>query len=44
MWSEDSNLYIKVDDGKLLIVIVYVDDIIFDSNEKFISQRFASVM
>lgn len=42
--ATDNNLYIKVDDGKLLIVIVYVDDIIFGSNEESMSQRFAFVM
>jgi len=38
------NLYIKVGNGKLLIVIVCVDDIIFGSNEESVSQRYASFM
>ena len=33
-----------MDGGKLLIIIVYVDDIIFGSNEESMSQRFASIM
>ena len=31
--SADSNLYTKMDIDKLLIIVVYVDDIIFGSNE-----------
>ena len=42
--STDSNLYTNIDTGKLLIIVVYVDDIIFGSNEKSLSQNFASVM
>ena len=42
--SADSNLYIKVENDKLLILIVYVDDIIFGSNEEAMSQSFALVM
>eukprot|EP00253_Pinus_taeda_P021548 PITA_21548 len=41
--STDSNLYIKVENDKLLILIVYVDDIIFGSNEEAMSQSFALV-
>eukprot|EP00253_Pinus_taeda_P036533 PITA_36533 len=33
-----------MDTGKLLIIVVYVDDIIFGSNEESMSQNFASVM
>ena len=33
-----------VDDGKLLIVVVYVDEIIFGSYEDSMSQSFASIM
>ena len=40
----DSNLYTKIETDKLLIIIVYVDDIIFGSNEESMSQNFASVM
>eukprot|EP00253_Pinus_taeda_P014154 PITA_14154 len=42
--SADSNLYIKVENDKLLILVVYVDDIIFCSNEEAMSQSFALVM
>eukprot|EP00253_Pinus_taeda_P020694 PITA_20694 len=42
--SADSNLYIKIDNDKLLILVVYVDDIIFGSNEEVMSQTFALVM
>eukprot|EP00253_Pinus_taeda_P015824 PITA_15824 len=42
--SADRNLYIKIDNDKLLILVVYVDDIIFGSNEEAISQNFALVM
>eukprot|EP00253_Pinus_taeda_P010922 PITA_10922 len=40
----DSNLNIKIDNDKLLILVVYVDDIIFGSNEEAMSQNFALVM
>ena len=39
-----SNLYIKIYNDKLLILVVYVDDIIFGSNEEDTSQNFALVM
>ena len=42
--SADSNLYTKTKNDKLLIVVVYVDDIIFGSNEESMSQKFAYVM
>src|SRR6202142_803158 len=42
--SADSNLYIKIENNKLLILVVYVDDIIFGSNEEAMSQSFALVM
>ena len=42
--STDSNLYTKIEDDKLLIIVVYVDDIIFGSNEKSMSQKFSYVM
>ena len=42
--STDSNLYIKIDNDKLLILVMYVDDIIFGSNEEDMSQNFALVM
>ena len=40
----DSNLYIKTENDKLLIVVVYVDDIIFGSNKESMSQKFSSDM
>ena len=33
-----------IETDKLLIIFVYVDDIIFGSNEESMSQNFASVM
>eukprot|EP00253_Pinus_taeda_P001482 PITA_01482 len=42
--SVDSNLYTKIDNNKFLILVVYVDDIIFDSNEEAMSQNFSSIM
>jgi len=42
--SADNNLYIKIENDKLLILVVYVDDIIFGSNEESMSQSFALVM
>jgi len=42
--STDSILYIKIDNDKLLILFVYVDDIIFGSNEEDMSQNFSLVM
>jgi transposase InsO family protein len=40
----DNNLYIKTEDNDLLIVLVYVDDIIFGSNNASLVQWFASAM
>eukprot|EP00253_Pinus_taeda_P014050 PITA_14050 len=42
--STDSNLYIKIDNDKLLILVVYVDDISFGRNEEDMSQNFALMM
>eukprot|EP00253_Pinus_taeda_P009829 PITA_09829 len=42
--SVDNNLYTKIENDKLLILVVYVDDIIFGSNEEAMSQSFALVM
>lgn len=42
--STDNNLYIKIENDKLLILVVYVDDIIFGNNEEAMSQNFALVM
>jgi hypothetical protein len=40
----DNNLYIKTEDNDLLIVLVYVDDIIFGCNKDSLVQWFASAM
>lgn len=37
-------MYTKNEDDKLLIIVLYVDDIIFGTNEETMSQNFASVM
>ena len=42
--SADSNLYIKIENDKLLILVVYVGDIIFGRNEEAMSQNFVLVM
>eukprot|EP00253_Pinus_taeda_P027160 PITA_27160 len=42
--SADNNLYTNIVNDKLLIIVVYVDDIIFGSNEESMSQNFSSVM
>lgn len=38
----DNNLYIKMDKDSLLITLVYVDDLIFGSNNNDISHGFAA--
>eukprot|EP00253_Pinus_taeda_P026048 PITA_26048 len=42
--SADSNLYTKMNIDKLLIIVVYVNDIIFGSNVESMSQKFSLVM
>jgi len=37
-------IYTSIDNDKLLILVVYVDDIIFGSNEEAMSQNFDLVM
>lgn len=37
-------MYTKIENDKLLIIVIYVDDIIFGSNEESMSQNFASFM
>jgi hypothetical protein len=39
--SADNNLYIKVSQANILLIEVYVDDIIFGSNDDRLSQKFA---
>jgi hypothetical protein len=42
--SEDNNLYIKVSEGNILLIEVYVDDTIFGSDNDRLSQKFAKDM
>jgi hypothetical protein len=42
--SADNNLYIKVSQGSILLIEVYVDDIIFGSDDDRLSQKFAKYM
>ena len=42
--TTDNNLYIKTEDNDLLIVLVYVDDIIFGCNKDSLVQWFAYTM
>ena len=42
--TTDNNLYIKTEDNDLLIILVYVDDIIFGCNKDSLVQWFASAM
>ena len=42
--SADNNLYIKVSQGNILLIEVYVDDIIFGSNDDRLIQKFAKDM
>jgi hypothetical protein len=42
--SAESNLYIKVSKGNILLIEVYVDDIIFGSDDDRLSQKFAKDM
>eukprot|EP00253_Pinus_taeda_P003739 PITA_03739 len=40
----EPTLYIKENDGKLLIVVLYVDDVIFTGNDDYLIEHFKSVM
>jgi hypothetical protein len=42
--STDNNLYIKVTQGSILLIEIYVDDIIFGSTNDRLSQKFAKDM
>jgi hypothetical protein len=42
--SEDNNLYIKVSRDSILLIEVYVDDIIFGSDDDRLSHKFAKDM
>lgn len=39
-----NNIYIKVENKNMIIIVVYVDDIIFGSNTNNLSQRFVEEM
>ena len=40
----EPTLYIKEKDGKILIVVLYVDDVIFIGNDDYLTENFKSVM
>jgi hypothetical protein len=42
--SKDNNLYIKVTQGSILLIEIYVDDIVFGSTNERLSQKFAKDM
>ena len=42
--SANNNLYIKVSQGNILLIEVYVDDIIFGTTDDRLSQKFAKDM
>ena len=42
--ATESNLYLKIEDENMIIVVVYVDEIIFGSNLQILSVNFASEM
>jgi hypothetical protein len=42
--SADNNIYIKISQGNILLIEVYVDDIIFGSDDDRLSQKFAKGM
>jgi hypothetical protein len=42
--TTDNNLYIKIEDQNMIIVVVYVDDIIFGSNLTILRRKFATKM
>jgi hypothetical protein len=39
-----NNIYIKIDNAEMMIIVVYMDDIIFGSNNDKMSQNFAEEM
>jgi hypothetical protein len=42
--TTDNNLYIKIEDQNMIVVVVYVDDIIFGSNLTTLSRKIATKM
>ena len=41
-WATDSNLYINFENKNMIIIVVYIDDIIFGSDIQIPSVNFAS--
>ena len=42
--EEEPTLYIKEKDGKMLIVVLYVDNVIFTGNDDYLIENFKRVM
>ena len=42
--SAENNLYIKVTQGSILLIEVYIDDIIFGSDDDMLRQKFSKDM
>jgi hypothetical protein len=42
--NEDNNIYIKVNQYNIMLIEVYVDDIIFESDDDRMSQKFSKDM
>eukprot|EP00253_Pinus_taeda_P017662 PITA_17662 len=42
--EEEPTLYTKENDGKILIVVLYVDDVIFTGNDDYLIENFKTVM
>jgi hypothetical protein len=42
--TTDNNLYIKIEDQDMIVVVVYVDDIIFGSNLTILRKMFSTEM
>ena len=42
--TTDNNLYIKIEDQNMIIVVVYVDEILFESNLNTLNKKFAIEM
>jgi hypothetical protein len=42
--TTNNNIYIKIEDQDIIVVVVYVDDIIFGSNITILTKMFATEM
>jgi len=42
--ADDINIYVKTKDNKLIVVVLYVDDIIFASDSNLLVNEFATNM